>query len=250
MRVADGVGWLTLNRPAQINAINDDVRRGVPHALLQFAADDRVRAVVICGAGARGFCAGADIKEMRSAESVAATRSRMASIALYDAIEQFAKPIIAAVHGVCMGIALACDIRLASEDALFALPEVNLGLIPGGGGTQRLARLVGMGAALDLILTGDRVSAADAHRLGLVTRIFPSHDTLMGEALSLAERIAAKPPVAARLAKEAVRRGGDLDLRNGLRVERDLFVMAMATDDRIEAAQAFREKRAPNFRGS
>ncbi len=252
--VGQGVGWLTLNRPGQINAINDVIRAGVPAALARLSADDDVRVIVINGAGPRGFCAGADIKETRPVETIVETRERMARTPWFESLDRVSKPLIAAVHGVCMGggleLALGCDIRIAARDAVFALPEVDLGLIPGGGGTQRLSRMIGLGRALDLILTGDRIDAEEAQRLGLVTRLSDSHESLVGDACALALRIAAKPPIALALAKEAVRTGFELDLRTGLRLERDLFAVVMSTEDRHEAAQAFRERRSPQFRGA
>ena len=148
-----------------------------------------------------------------------------------------------------MELAMACDIRVASPDAVFSLPEVGLGLIPGAGGTQRLSRLVGLGRALDLLLSGDRFDAAEAYRIGLVSRLSASAETLVEEAGALARKIAGKPQSAAAYAKEAARSGMDLSLNEGLRLEKDLFTVLMSTEDRKEAAAAFKEKRAPNFTG-
>ena len=244
---------VTLNRPDVVNAINDDIRLQLPLALRRCDDDPEIRVIVLHGAGSRGFCAGADIKEPRGDETSVVARSRLVRMAYVDAFDQIAKPIIAAVHGFCMGggfeIALACDIRLASPDAVFALPETGLGLIPGAGGTQRLPRIIGMGRALDLLLTGGRMDAQEALRVGVVSRLAASADTLLDEAIALAQTIAAKPPVATAYAKEAVRAGTDLDLKAGLLLEKTLFSILSATEDKKEAAAAFREKRRPSFKG-
>jgi len=254
IEVAEGVALLRLNRPGQINAINDAIRAGVPKALSWFEQRSDVRAVVVCGNGERGFCAGADIKEVRAPETTLESRARVFRSNWIEAFDHFSKPVIAAIHGVCMGggleLALACDIRVASRDAVFALPEVGLGLIPGGGGTQRLVRVVGMGRALDIILSGERFGAEEAHRIGVVSRLFEPGRKVIEDAVALARQIAAKPSFACAMAKEAVRSGADMTLQHGLRLERDLFVLTMATDDRHEAAEAFREKRQPKFRGA
>ncbi len=247
------VGVITLNRPDALNAINNAVRSGLTRACREAQADAAIRAVLLRAAGPRGFCVGADIKEFRPVDSLVAARRLDPELAYADAIAALTKPVVAAVHGFCLGggfeIALACDIRVASSDAVFGLPEVNLGLIPGAGGTQRLPRLIGMGRALDLMLTGERLGAEEALRLGVVTRLAPSHEALAEQAMALAEAIAAKPPVAAAHVKEAVRAGMDLDLKAGLELERNLFTLLLSTEDRLEAAAAFREKRPPVFTG-
>ena len=248
-----GVGWIVLNRPDQINAINDDIRRGVPAALAELDSDPSVRVIVIRGAGARGFCAGADIKERRAAETSVQVRRRMQKSRWIEALDRTEKPVIAAIHGYCMGggmeLALACDLRFAAPDAVFALPETGLGLIPGGGGTQRLGAVVGPGRALDLLLTGDRVDARRAFDIGLITRMADSADSLLAEVTALAERIAQKPPTATLFAKQAARAACHLDLKSGLDRELDLFAMLVPMNDVKEAALAFREKRAPCFSG-
>lgn len=247
------IGWIVLNRPDQINAINDDIRRGVPTALAELDADPSVRVIVIRGAGARGFCAGADIKERRAAESSVQVRRRMQKSRWIEALDRTEKPVIAAIHGYCMGggmeLALACDLRFAAPDAVFALPETGLGLIPGGGGTQRLGSVVGPGRALDLLLTGDRMDAPQALTIGLVTRVAGSADALDDEVTALAERIAGKPPTATLFVKQAARAATHLDLRSGLDLELDLFAMLVPMHDVKEAALAFREKRPPCFTG-
>jgi len=246
------VGWVILNRPGQINAINPALRREASQALRVLDDDDDIGAIVIQGAGERGFCAGADIKSQSDATSLPGLRAGMTP-GWIEVLDQIRKPVIAAVHGYCLGggleIAMACDIRVAAPNAVFSLPETGLGLIPGGGGTQRLPRIVGLGRALDLLLTGDRIDAGEAHRIGLVSRLSATNETLIDEVQALAERIAAKPLAATAYAKEAAREGLELDLRAGLRLEKDLFVLLMSTDDRKEAAAAFKEKRPPRFTG-
>ncbi len=248
-----GVGWIVLNRPGQINAINDDIRRGVPAALAELEADPAIRVIVIRGEGPRGFCAGADIKEQRQAENSLQVRRRMEKARWIEALDRVEKPVIAAIHGFCMGggleLALACDIRFAAPDAVLALPETGLGLIPGGGGTQRLPRVVGPGRALDILLTGARMSAQEASAIGLVTRVASSKEALLAEVTALAHSIAAKPPMATAYVKQAARAAQQLDLKSGLDLELDLFAMLAPMQDVKEAALAFREKRAPQFTG-
>jgi len=245
---AHGVAWVTLNRPAVINAANDALRDGLADALVRFDADDDVRVIVLSGAGPRGFCVGADIKEVRGPEDLAAIRRRMAKPTWIETLDRIATVTIASVHGFCLGggmeLALACDIRVASNDARFALPEIDLGLMPGGGGTQRLPYLIGAGRALDLMLTAERIDAAEALRLGIVTRLWDTHQALADGTADLAARIAAKPALALRYVKEATRGARDLALRDGLRLEKDLFTMLMGTEERMAAAAAFRARSA------
>ncbi|SOE73190.1 Enoyl-CoA hydratase/carnithine racemase [Burkholderia sp. OK233] len=245
--------WIVLNRPEQINAINDEIRRGVPQALQILDTDPDVHVIVLRGEGPRGFCAGADIKEKRGSESSLQVRRRMERSRWIEALDQVQKPVLAALHGFCMGggleIALACDIRFASPDAVLALPETGLGLIPGGGGTQRLARVVGHGRALDVLLTGDRMSAQQAKEIGLVTRISVAPESLIAEVQTLADRLAAKSPAATIYVKQAARAALELDLRRGLDRELDLFALLAPSDDVKEAALAFKEKRTPVFTG-
>lgn len=248
-----GLGWVVLTRPGQINAINDDIRHGVPQALRELDADPAIRVILIRGAGERGFCAGADIKEKRAPETAIEVRRRMQGARWIEAIDAVQKPVIAAVHGYCMGggleLALACDIRYAAPDAVFSLPETALGLIPGGGGTQRLARVVGPGRAMDLLLTGERLSAGAARDIGLVTRIASESGTLLDEVRAFALRIAARAPAATLSVKRAARSACDLELKQGLDLELDLFAMLKPSDDAREAALAFSEKRPPQFTG-
>ena len=245
------VGRIILNRPDRINAIDDSIRQGLPEALRTLDGDAQVRAIVIRGNGPRGFCAGADIREERAVETPVEAHHRMEFSSWVEAFERLSTPTIAAIHGVCMGggfeIALACDIRMASADARFALPETGLGLIPGAGGTQRLPRLIGVGPALDLMLTNDRIDGAEARRLNIVTRLFDTPEALFEGANALAQQIAAKPPTATAFVRKAAYASADLGLREGMMLERDLFALLLTTEDRLEAAAAFREKRAPRF---
>lgn len=248
-----GVGWIILNRPDQINAINDEIRTGVPAALRAFDLDTGVGTIVIRGEGPRGFCAGADIKEQRGLETSIEVRQRMEHSRWIEAVDQVQKPVVAAIHGYCMGggleLALACDIRFASPDLVMSLPETGLGLIPGGGGTQRLPRIVGPAKALDMMLTGARVKVEEALNVGLVTRVAASVDTLLEEVGELAAAIAKKPPIATRYVRRAARAALDLQLAKGLDLELDLFSLLKTSEDAREAAAAFREKRPPCFTG-
>lgn len=253
LEIRESVAWITLNRPAAMNAISTAVRERLP-ALLRLADDDpAVRAIVLRGAGDRAFSAGADIKEFPANSDPAAYREARVRQDWIQALDQVRKPLIAAIHGICFGggleVALACDIRLAGPAARFALPEVSLAIIPGAGGTQRLPRVVGLGRAMDMILSGEPIDAEEALRVGLVSRIAREGDVfaLAGQVAAL---IASRGPLAVRAAKEAVREGTELELRAGLRLELDLNTLLIGTADRNEAALAFREKRKPVFRGA
>jgi enoyl-CoA hydratase/carnithine racemase len=249
----EGLGWVVLTRPAQINAINDDIRSGVPQALRELDLDPAIRVIAIRGTGPRGFCAGADIKEKREPETALEVRRRMQGARWIEALDAVQKPVIAAIHGYCMGggmeLALACDIRFAAPDAVFSLPETALGLIPGGGGTQRLPRVVGPGRAMDLLLTGERLSALAARDVGLVTRTSSESGKLVEEVRAFALRIAARAPAATLSVKRAARGAFDLELKQGLDLELDLFAMLKPSEDAKEGALAFSEKREPNFTG-
>ena len=246
------VGWITLNRPAAHNAIDDSIRLQLPKRLLEANEDSELRVLVLTGAGDRAFCVGADIKQFGNVESPVEYRRSRTAAHWISAFDQVTKPIIAAIKGYCLGggleIALACDIRFASEGAQFALPEVGHATIPGAGGTQRLSRVVGLGPALDLILTGERISAERAFEIGLVTRI-ASVESFSEDVMALAERIAGLSPLAMRHAKEATVKGFDLSLQSGMTLELDLLALLLPTDDRSEASAAFREKRKPSFKG-
>lgn len=244
---------VTLNRPQAINAITMDIRTRLPVLLRELDEDASIAAIILCGAGERGFCAGADIKEPRPEPTSVSERKRLSPVSWIESLDSIAKPVIAAVHGVCMGagleLALACDIRIASNDARLGLPETALGLIPGGGGSQRLPRLIGVGRALDMILTGEPLSAERAYEVGLVTRLAPTRQEALEAAERLANAISERAPLATAYAKEAVLAGAGLSLREGLRLEKSLFAILASTSDRHEAAAAFREKRKPKFQG-
>src|SRR6185436_8306520 len=202
------VAWITLNRPQAMNSINEEVRTQLPAALRAADADPVVRVIVVNGAGERAFCAGADIKGFIEAPTPAKFRQARLQGHWIDAFDATKKPLIASIHGYCLGggleIALGCDIRIAADDATFALPEVSRGTLPGAGGTQRLARMVGLGRALDIALSADHVGAEDALRMGLVSRLVPRTE-LMSAAEALAKRIASHAPLSVLLVKEAVR---------------------------------------------
>ena len=243
---------VTVNRPDKRNALNDQVRTDIKAAIRRAAADAAVRAVILTGAGDKAFIAGADIAEFEGKTPVQQWRD-MSNDPVYDVPEECPKPVIAAVNGFCLGggmeLALACDIRIASGNAKFGQPEVNLGIIPGGGGTQRLPRAIGAAAALRLILTGEMIEAAEAHRLGIVSEVCAAAE-LMPRAVAIAELIASKSPVAVASAKQATRAALSLPLDEGLRMERSLFAMCFASQDKIEGVKAFLEKRTPEFPGT
>ena len=242
---------ITINRPEKRNALDAQVRAAFLEAMAGAWANDDVRAIVVTGAGDKAFVAGADIGEFEGRTTVEQWRV-MKGATIFDAVERCPKPVIAAVNGYCLGggmeLALACDFRIASTAARFGQPEVNLGIIPGGGGTQRLPRVVGLGAALKLILTGDLIDAAEALRLGVVEEVVEPA-ALLDRALALAELIATKSPVAVAAAKEATRAALSLPLDDGLKLETALFQLCFASADRAEGVRAFLEKRSAQFMG-
>ncbi len=252
--VEEGVATVTLNRPDRMNAINAQLKADLARLFFEIIEPDiHVRAVVLTGAG-KAFCAGADIKE-RAGQTLNGAEvywQQKKTLALFRRIEEFSKPVIAAVNGVALGggceIALLCDLRIASETARFGLPEVKLGTIPLGGGTQRLARLLGEAKAKELIFTGDFIEAAEAYRLGLVNRLVAT-DNLRDEAQKLARQIAAQPPLAVQFAKRAISQGLQTDLDSALEFELYAGSLLNDTEDRKEGMQAFVEKRSPVFKG-
>ena len=248
----DGIAWITLNRPEAMNAINAAVREALPAAIRRAEADPAVRVTVLRGAGERAFCAGADIKEFVEVPSPSEYRQSRLHDSWIAPFDTATKPILASIQGVCLGggleVALACDIRIAAEGASFALPETGLGVITGIGGSQRLPRIAGMAWALDMILTGERIPASRAREIGLVTRVVAGVE-LSAATAALARHLASRPPRAMAFAKEAVRSAQDLPQRDGQRLELDLLTLLLNTEDRLEAARAFREKRPPNFSG-
>jgi enoyl-CoA hydratase/carnithine racemase len=250
--VADHIAAVTLNRPDVRNAMNTALREAMLARFTALATDDDVRVIVVTGAGDRAFSAGADIRE--SVEPLVPTqfREQRRRIDFRQAMDRCPQPIIAAIRGIALGggleLALACDIRIAADDALLGLTEINLAIIPGGGGTQRLPRLIGRGKALEMILTGARIGAAEALHLGLVERVVPAADVKTA-AQELARELAGKAPVALRYAKEAVVKGLEMSLADGHRLEGDLSTLLRTTEDRLEGARAFLEKRKPNWKG-
>jgi enoyl-CoA hydratase len=250
-RVSGHTAWLTVNRPDRRNALNATVRREVVEALDAWRDDADVRVVVITGAGSKAFIAGADIGEFAERTAVE-QRAAMQGRRLFDEIADYAKPTIAMVNGFALGggceVALACDLRIAARSARFGQPEIRLGLLPGGGGTQRLPRLVGPGRAMRMVLTGEPIDAAEAERIGLADWVVDD-DALEARTIELAATLAAYSPIALTLAKKAIRAALETPLAAGLAYERELFITAFGSDDRAEGVRAFLEKRAPAFRG-
>jgi enoyl-CoA hydratase len=245
------VAVLTINRPDKLNALNSKVHEEGVEALDQLRRDEGVRVLVITGSGDKSFIAGADISEF--AEQTPVTqRATFQERSLFNSIDSFPKPVIAMINGFCLGggneLALACDIRICSENARFSQPEINLGIMPGGGGTQRLTRLIGEGRAMEIILSGDMIDAEAAHRFGLVNHVYPA-DQLEEKTMELAAKIAEKAPIALQLCKEAVKFASRSNLDEGLRREVDLFAICFSTEDKQEGVSAFLEKRKPEFKG-
>jgi enoyl-CoA hydratase len=248
----DRVAIITVNRPDKRNALNGATLDELRQALLALRADDEVRAVIVTGAGPKAFVAGADIAEIAQLSPVAAKALAVRGQHVFDLLEWLGKPAIAAVNGVALGggceLAMACALRVAAETAVLGQPEINLGLIPGFGGTQRLPRLVGRGRALDLLLRGQPVDAREAYRIGLVDRVVPADD-LMPSARALAGELADKAPQAVRAILEAVTRGAGVPLAEGQAHEAALFGLVAATEDMREGTRAFLEKRPAVFQG-
>ncbi|HWG90186.1 MAG TPA: enoyl-CoA hydratase-related protein [Candidatus Thermoplasmatota archaeon] len=248
--VKDGIAFLTLNRPDKRNALNAEARKDLMACLNAMRDDGAVRVVVVTGGG-KAFAAGADIDEM-AARSLWEQRQFITPPHIYDAVSKYPKPVIAAINGFALGagceLAMACDYRLAAAGAKLGQPEINLGIIPGGGGTQRLPRLVGTGRAARLLFTGELIDAETAERWGLVDEVV-APEGLLGRAEELARKMAEKSPLALKLAKEALRAAEELPLRESLAREIDLFSMAFASEDKREGIAAFKENRKPVWTG-
>ena len=245
----DHVGVVRLNRPKQLNALNLEMMEQLVTALEAFDGDDDIYVIVLAGSE-RAFAAGADIKDMAGATVV--EQYKRNQFARWERIKRVSKPIVAAVSGFALGggceLMMHCDIVVASETARIGQPEINIGVIPGAGGTQRLTRAVGKATAMDVILTGRFLTAAEALAAGLVSRVVPV-EHYFTEAMKIAQTLAKKPPLALRLAKDAVLKAHEMSLSAGLEYERKLFYMLFATQDQKEGMQAFIEKRKPEFKG-
>jgi enoyl-CoA hydratase len=243
---------ITINRPKVLNALNTQTLDELRRAILDLKQDAGVRAVVITGAGEKSFVAGADINELAVQTPAAGREHAIRGQHVLDLIEHLGKPVIAAINGYALGggceLAMACTIRIAADTARLGQPEINLGLIPGYAGTQRLGRIVGRGRALELLLTGDQIPAQEALRLGLVNRVVPAAE-LMTEARKLAATLAAKAPIAVRYILDAVHKGLEMPLPQAQTFEATLFGLVASTEDMREGTKAFLEKRKPDFKG-
>jgi enoyl-CoA hydratase len=246
------VAVVTVNRPRVLNALNTQTITELEQAMLELQRDDAIRALVITGAGEKSFVAGADINELAVLSPAQGQQHARRGQAVFDAIEHLGKPVIAAVNGFALGggceLAMACTMRIAAETARFGQPEINLGIIPGYAGSQRLARLVGKGRALEILLTGDMVPASRAYEIGLVNKVVPTGD-LMAEARKIAAALASKAPLAARYIIEAVTHGLEMSLADGQFLEASLFGLVASSDDMKEGTRAFLDKRQPAWRG-
>lgn len=247
----NGIGVLTINRPQALNALNTDLLVEMHKVLAEIHYDDEIKALIITGEG-KSFVAGADISEMADMEPLDARKFALLGNSVFTTIEEMEKPVIAAINGFALGggceLALACDIRLASEKAKLGQPEVGLGITPGFGGTQRLMRIVGPAKAKELIFTGRTIDAQEALSIGLVNHVYPV-DALLVEAKNMAREIAAKAPVAVQFCKRAMNEGFEMDLQRGLQLEADLFALCFSTHDQSEGMGAFCEKRKAEFQG-
>jgi enoyl-CoA hydratase len=246
------IAYVTLNRPKVLNALNQQTWEDLWAAFEDARDDTAARGVILTGAGDKAFIAGEDISELANVTAVEAQNSSSYGQAVLDLIEDLGKPVVAAVNGFALGggceTAMACTIRVASENAKFGQPEVKLGVIPGGGGTQRLPRLVGKGRALQLILSGEMISAQEAYRIGLVNEVVPAAD-LITRAEAILKQIFANAPIAVKFALKAVNKGLETSLAEGLSLEAALFGLCAGTEDKKEGTQAFLQKRAAQFQG-
>jgi enoyl-CoA hydratase len=250
--VEDGIYLLTINRRRSFNSLDSATLDEIARAADEIAATPGARVLLLTGAGSKAFVAGADIPEMQSMSGIQGRDFSQRGMRAFRRLELLPIPVIAVVNGYCLGggceLAMSCDWILASEKAVFGQPEVNLGVTPGFGGTQRLPRLIGRARAMELLVTGRQLKAAEALEWGLVNHVYPPDD-LMNEALAMARTILEKGPVAVKLAKEAVQRGQDLDLDNACTLESEVFGLCFSTEDQKEGMGAFLEKRRPDFKG-
>ncbi|MEW6412773.1 MAG: enoyl-CoA hydratase-related protein [Candidatus Zixiibacteriota bacterium] len=249
---SDSILVVKINRERALNALNREVIAELQQLFSFYWSDEAIRCVIITGAGEKAFVAGADITELADVDVRSGTELAARGLYLMKTIQNFPRPVIAAINGFALGggceLAMACDIRLASKKAKMGQPEVNLGIIPGYGGTQRLPRLVGRGKAMQMIFTGDMVDAAEAHRIGLVDEVYEPEE-LMDKAMAMAKTIASKAPIAVSLGKECINRGLDGTLTAGCDLEKANFGQICGTGDKNEGMEAFLEKRKPNFTG-
>ena len=248
----DGIAYVTLNRPKVLNALNKATWQDLRTAFEDARDDATVRGVILTGAGDKAFIAGADISELATVSAVQAEQSSTYGQEVLNLVENLGKPVIAAINGFALGggceTAMACTIRLATENAKFGQPEVKLGVLPGGGGTQRLPRLVGKGRALQLILSGEMISASEAYRIGLVNEVVPGAE-LIARAEALLQKIFSNAPLAIKYSLEAVNKGLETSQAEGLALEASFFGLCAGTEDKREGTRAFLEKRAPQFQG-
>jgi enoyl-CoA hydratase/carnithine racemase len=248
----NAIAYVTVNRPKVLNALNTPTWKDMQTAFEDARDDAAVRGVILTGAGDKAFIAGADISELARTSAFEAEQSSRFGQGVLDLIENLGKPVIAVVNGFALGggceTAMACTIRLAVESAKFGQPEVTLGLVPGGGGTQRLPRLIGKGRALQLILSGEMIGAEEAYRIGLVNEIVPRAE-LITRAEAILKKIAGNAPIAVRFALEAANKGMEASQSEGLLLEASYFGLCAATEDKKEGTSAFLEKRAPQFHG-
>ncbi|MEH6986279.1 enoyl-CoA hydratase/isomerase family protein [Cytobacillus firmus] len=250
VRAEEGIGFIIINRPELRNALNINTLLEIETALDKMRDDEDIRVIIFSGAGEKSFAAGADISQLSKRTMIDALKPNMT--ATYRKIEDYEKPTIAAINGYALGggleLALACDIRVASLNAKVGLPEVGLGIMPGAGGTQRLSRIIGKGKAMELILTGDIITAAEAERLNLISKAVPQEE-LIETAKGYARRISVKGPLALRMAKAAVNRGADMEMETALYLEKLAQTILIGSEDKLEGTQAFLEKRTPQFKG-
>jgi len=251
--VKDGIAIITFNRPEVLNALNNKLLKELSHALDKIAENEDIRVLILTGAGEKSFVAGADIKEISTFDALDAKAFAQTGQSTINKFEKLPIPVIAAVNGFALGggceIALACDFIYASENAMFGLPEINLGLIPGLGGTQRLPRLIGKNMSKEMIFTGKMISAAEAEKIEIVNKVC-SQKLLMEETVKVAGTIASKGKIPLRAAKQAIDIGANVDLHSGCNIEIDAFALCFASPDAKEGASAFIEKRKPDFKGS
>ena len=251
-RIEEGIAIVTIDNPASLNALNRATLNQLDQIFTDLAKNLEVKGVIITGGGERSFVAGADISEFLQLNQQTAADFMRHGQRIFNKIESFDRPVIAAINGFALGggneLALCCDIRIAAENAIFGQPEVNLAIIPGYGGTQRLPRLIGPGKAKEMIFADERIHAQEALRIGLVERVVPKGQALE-EALKLMRKIISKGPVAVRMAKRAIQQGFKMSLGDGLEMEAECEAICFGTEDKDEGARAFLEKRAPNFKG-